>query len=138
MEKSMTNTDNLEHWHFEVTEEACNYLLDLVLKGQKRATSSALIGYELDGEDIPAVGDMSVITDWDGNPRCVIRTSSVKVIPYRDITFEIASLEGEDDSLDSWRRNHEEFFREEGKEIGYEFSEDMGVVFEEFEVVEII
>ena len=38
------NTDDLEHWHFEVTEKACNHLLDLVLKGQKRATSSALIG----------------------------------------------------------------------------------------------
>ncbi len=134
----MINTDNLEHWHFEVTEEACNYLPDLVLKGQKRATSSALIGYELDGEDIPAVGDMSVITDWDGKPRCVIRTINVRVLPYKDITFEIARLEGEDDTLDSWRSNHERFFCEEGKELGYEFSEDMGVVFEEFEVVEII
>ena len=134
----MINIDNLEKWHFEVTEEACNYLLDLVLKGQKKATSSALIGYELDGENIPAVGDMSVITDWDGNPRCVIRTINVRVLPYRDITLEIARLEGEDDTLDSWRSNHERFFREEGKELGYEFSEDMGVVFEEFEVVETI
>lgn len=134
----MINIDNLEKWHFEVTEEACNYLLGLVLKGQKKATSSALAGYQLEGEDIPEAGDMSVITDWDGNPRCVIRTTRVSVLPYRDITFEIARLEGEDDTLDSWRSNHERFFREEGKELGYEFSEDMGVVFEEFEVVETI
>lgn len=79
---------------------------------------------------------MSVITYWDGKPGCVIKTTRVRIIPYKDITFEIAKLEGEDDSLASWRKNHEHFFREEGKELGYEFSEEMPVIFEEFEVVE--
>lgn len=134
----MINIENLEHWHFEITEEACNYLLDLVLKGQKKATSSALAGYQLSEENIPAAGDMSVITDWEGNPRCVIRTTEVKIIPYKDITFEIARLEGEDENLESWQKTHERFFREEGRELGYEFSEDMMVVFEEFEIVEIV
>ena len=132
------NIDNLEKWHFEITEKSCNHLLELVLIGKKRATSSSLEGYQIEGEEIPKVGDMSVITDWDGNPRCVIKTTSVRIIPYKDITFDIAKLEGEDDNLDSWRENHEKFFTEEGKEVGYEFSEDMDVVFEEFEVIEII
>ena len=132
------NIDNLEKWHFEITEKSCNHLLELVLIGKKRATSSSLEGYQIEGEEIPKVGDMSVITDWDGNPRCVIKTTSVRIIPYKDITFDIAKLEGEDDNLDSWRENHEKFFTEEGKEVGYEFSKDMDVVFEEFEVIEII
>ena len=132
------NIDNLEKWHFEITEESCNHLLELVLIGKKRATSSSLEGYKIEGEEIPKFGDMSVITDWDGNPRCVIKTTSVRIIPYKDITFDIAKLEGEDDNLDSWRENHEKFFTEEGKEVGYEFSTQMDVVFEEFEVIEII
>ena len=132
------NIDGLERWHFELTESACNTLLDLVLQGKKRATSSSLAGYQLSGEEPPEEGDLSVITDWDGNPRCVIRTVRVTLIPYRDITFDLARLEGEDDTLDSWRMNHGKFFREEGKELGYEFTEDMTVVFEEFEVVEIL
>ena len=131
------NIDNLEKWHFELTEKACNYLLDLVLIGKKRATSSSLKGFQLEG-GMPIIGDLSVITDWEGNPRCVIKTTNIRIIPYKDITFDIARLEGEDDNLDSWRANHEKFFTEEGKEIGYEFNEDMDVVFEEFEVVEII
>ena len=36
---------------------------------------------------------MSVITDWDGNPRCVIRTTNIKIIPFKDITYDIAKLE---------------------------------------------
>ena len=128
--------EHLEKWHFELTEDACNYLLDLVLKGQKKATASSVWGYEIEGEEIPQEGNMSVITYWDGKPGCVIKTTRVRIIPYKDITFEIAKLEGEDDSLASWRKNHEHFFREEGKELGYEFSEEMPVIFEEFEVVE--
>lgn len=132
------NIDNLEKWHFEMNEKACNYLLDLVLKGKKRATSSSLDGFKCNEEEIPKAGDLSVITDWNGHPGCIIRTTNVLVIPFKDITFEIAKKEGEDDNLDSWRKNHIEFFKEEGKELGYQFNDNMKVVFEEFEVIEII
>ena len=132
------NIDKLEKWHFELTEGAANYLLGLVLEGKKRATASSLWGYELEGEPLPKVGEMSIITYWDGTPGCVIRTTNVRIIPYRDMTFDIAKLEGEDDTLESWQKNHEAFFIEEGKELGYTFSEDMPVIFEEFVVVEVL
>ena len=130
--------DSLEKWHFELTEKACNELLDLVLQGKKRATSSSLASFRAEGTAVAKEGELSVITDWDGHPRCVIRTTKVRVIPYKDIPFGLARLEGEDDTLASWRKRHEAFFREEGKLLGYTFSEDMEVVFEEFEVVETI
>ena len=130
--------DGLEKWHFELTEKACNELLDLVLQGKKRATSSSLASFRAEGTAVQEEGELSVITDWDGHPRCVIRTTKVRVIPYKDIPFGLARLEGEDDTLASWRKSHEAFFREEGKLLGYTFSEDMEVVFEEFEVVETI
>ena len=76
------NIENLEKWHFELTEDACNSLLDLVLKGQKRATSSSLAAFELGGETMPKEGELSVITDWDGNPRCVVRTKKLHILPY--------------------------------------------------------
>lgn len=44
-------------------------MLDLVLKGQKKATASSVLGYQIEGEEIPKEGNLSVITDWDGNPR---------------------------------------------------------------------
>lgn len=68
-------------------------------------------------------------------PKCVIETTNVSILPFKDITYDICRLEGEDDSLESWRKGHISFFKEEGKKSGYEFSEEMPVVFEEFEVV---
>ena len=83
-------TDDLEKWHFELTEDACNFLLDLVLKGKKKATSGSYSAYQIAGEEIPKEGDLSVVTDWDGNPRCVIRTAKVRVMKFRDVTFDLA------------------------------------------------
>lgn len=122
-------------FHFEITEKWANELLRLVLAGKKKATSSSLLAYEIEGAEIPKAGEYSIVTDWYGNPHCVIKTINVRVIPYNELTFDIIKLEGEDDSLESWQNNHERFFKNEGKEIGYKFSYDMPVVFEEFEVV---
>jgi uncharacterized protein YhfF len=121
-----------------MNEKACNYLLELVLNAKKRATSSSFEAYNYSSEEFPKVGNLSVITDWNENPRCVVRTTSVRVLPFKDIDFSIAKLEGEDLNIESWRKNHQKFFIEEGRELGYPFSENMKVVFEEFEVVEII
>lgn len=129
---------HLEAWHFGSTEALANALLRLVLEGKKRATSSAFPGYALSGEELPQVGEMSVITWWDGTPGCVIRTTKVEIIPYNQITFDLAQLEGEDDDLASWQRNHRAFFEAESTKLGYVFTGDMPVVVEEFEVVEVL
>lgn len=51
------------------------------------------------------------------------------------MTYDICKREGEDDSLESWRAGHIKYFTQEGKQVGYDFREDMPVVFEDFEVV---
>ena len=65
-------------------------------------------------------------------PRCVIKTTAVKVLPFKDVTFDLAVREGEDASLEDWQKSHVSFFTEEGNALGYEFTWDMPVIFEEF------
>jgi uncharacterized protein YhfF len=122
-------------FYFDITEEWANKLLDLVLLGKKRATASSLYAFEVEGGKIPQVGDYSIVTDWDGNPHCVIKTTAVTILPFNEITFDICKREGEDDTLESWQQGHRHFFTEDGKAMGYTFSETMPVVFEDFEVV---
>ena len=97
---------------FDITEESANALLELVLSGKKRATSSSLHAYELDGEPIPKEGDLSIVTDWAGNPRCVIMTKEVTIIPYKDMTFDICSREGEDARIAEYVRLFNEQYSE--------------------------
>lgn len=128
------DTKYIECFHFEMSEYWANELLRLVLDGVKKATSSSLWGYEIEGDPIPQKGELSIVTDWDGNPKCVIETTDVTILPFKDITYDICKRKGEDDSLESWRKGHIDFFKEE-KEPGYEFSENMPMIFEDFKVV---
>ena len=125
------NTKCLEAFHFEVTEKLANELLELVLEGKKRATSSSLTEYESEST-VPKIGDYSIVTDWNENPRCVIKTTAVTILPFKDIDFDLCKKEGEDDCLETWREGHIKFFTNISKT---EFDENMMVVFEEFEVV---
>ena len=127
------DTTCFESFHFDDNESSANELLALVLSGKKRATASSL--YAFAPEEAPKPGNLSIVTDWDGNPRCVIETKAVQVIPFREMTFEICSREGEDECLETWQAGHRRFFTEDGKEMGYEFTEDMPVLFEDFEVI---
>ena len=128
-------TKYIESFYFCFTEDVAAELLELVLSGKKTATTSSLLAFEKANEPVPTVGSFSIITDFHGNPHCVIETTSITTLKFSEMTFELCRLEGEDDNLESWQRNHRKFFTEDGKEVGYEFSEDMPVIFEEFKVV---
>lgn len=125
-----------EAFAFGDSEELANDLADLVMRGVKRATAGSLWAFEVDNEAPPKTGDLSVVTDWEGTPLCVIETVSVETVPFDEVTAEFAATEGEGDgSLAHWREAHTQFFTRECARIGRTFSGTMPVVCERFRVV---
>ena len=123
-------------WHFDNNEKDANELAELVLRGQKRATASSLWVYESDGESIPQEGELSIVTDWNGNAKCVIQTKTVNIKPFKEVDENFARTEGEGDgSLEYWRSVHRRYFEQECRDIGKTFTEDMPVICEKFEVI---
>ncbi|MGN7975232.1 ASCH domain-containing protein [Serratia sp. 22264] len=119
-------------WAFGDGPELANELLQLVLSGDKTATCGSYASYRQ--EKSPLLGDYSVILDGRGEPACVIRTLSLRLIRYCDVSAEMAAKEGEGDkSLAFWQQGHRAFFSREGS-----FAPDMWLVFEEFELVETL
>lgn len=111
-------------------------LAQLVLEGTKTATASAYPLYKIEDEELPQVGEYSVILDSKDNAICIIQTKKVYVIPFNEVSSEHAYKEGEGDrSLEFWRRVHQDFFSKFLEEVGLTFCTDMEVVCEEFEVV---
>lgn len=122
-----------EAWAFGTAPDE---LASLVKDGIKTATSSAYDLYAKSGEPLPEIGAYSVILSSDGSAVCIIRTVCVEVVRFCEVGEEFAEKEGEGDkSLGYWRRVHEEFFTRELKECGLNFSPDMKVVCERFELV---
>lgn len=120
---------------FGNTPELADTLGELVARGVKSATSSALWAYG-DGELLPTVGDLSIVTDRDGHPLCIIETTEVTIRSFLGVDAAFAHDEGEGDrSLHYWRTVHRTFFSEILPSIGHTFSEDMPVVCERFSVI---
>jgi uncharacterized protein YhfF len=125
-----------EAFFFSDREDVANELAELVLRGIKRATAASVWSHDEEGKPLPRPGDLSIVTDWAGEPRCVIETESVDVVPFRDVTAEFAAVEGEGDgSLAFWRNAHREYFARECAKANRDFSESMLVVCERFKVI---
>lgn len=123
-------------WYFGDNKELADELFDLVIKGEKTATTSLHCLYEFENEEIPKENSFSVVTDYEGNRKCIIETKKVTVLPFSEVKKEFAFKEGEDDkTLESWQREHIKFFNRELEKYNKTFSEDMLVVCEEFECV---
>ncbi|MFT5422280.1 MAG: hypothetical protein ACI89L_000037 [Phycisphaerales bacterium] len=125
-----------ESFYFADSEAVANDLAELVLAGTKRATAGLLWAYEQDSEPLPKPGGLSVVTMFDGTPRCVIETSGVETVAFEDVSVEFAATEGEGDrSLEYWREAHWKFFQRSCRQMGREPTPRMPVVCERFEVV---
>ena len=123
-------------WHFGSLETETNMLADLVLKGDKRATTSAFWCYDGNPDGAPKLGELSIITYYDGKPACIIETTRINKIPFKYVDAAFARTEGEGDkSLGYWRKVHKKAFSSELKRYGLSFSSRMLVLYEEFRVI---
>lgn len=122
--------------HFCDEKLQTDNLYNLVIQGIKRATTASVKICEYYNEDFSKPGDYWILTNFDETESCVLQTVKSTIKKFSQITEEDAYIEGEGDkTLKYWREVHKSFFEEEYKSLGWKFSEDIEVVFEEFKVV---
>ena len=113
-------------------------LAQLVIEGKKTATSSAHALYELESEQIPTIDSYSIILNSNEEPVAIIRNVDVRILPMNKVPVEHAVAEGEGDlSYEYWWDGHKTAFTMDLEEYGMDFSEDMLVVCERFELVDV-
>ena len=109
--------------------------LALVLGGKKTVMFSAYDSYGINMENLPVSGEMYIVEDSTNEPRAIIEIVSVNVIPFCDISWELASRDGEDSSFDEWREKTLDLMEDEAALCGFDFKPDSKVVCEIFRVV---
>lgn len=119
-------------WAFGATPAQADRLLELVLRGIKTATASSMWDHDAAGEAPPEVGDLSVVLDGAGEPRAVIETVALQILPFHEVDVDHAHAEGEGDrTLGHWRAAHERWWRQHS-ESPRGFEPDMPVLCERF------
>ena len=123
-------------WYFGNSAEMARELAGLVVAGKKRATASLVEFNELHPELAPVDDGYSVVTDFEGTPRCVIQTTEIRQIPFAEVDARFAFDEGEGDrSLEYWRDVHRRYFTKEARDFGLEFNEKSLVCGERFQLL---
>ncbi|RBY89030.1 ASCH domain-containing protein [Blastococcus sp. TBT05-19] len=111
-------------------------LIGLVLAGTKRATAGLVADFAANGEPLPRIGGHWVACDGAGVPRCVLRSTELRLGPLDSVDVAFAWDEGEGDrSRAGWLDGHERYFRRTQAARGQEWTDDLEVVFERFRVV---
>lgn len=122
--------------HFYNNEQDANECAELVKKGIKRAISPSLLGLQYRKEPLPKIGDFMVVTNWEGEAQCLVRTTKVTLKPFFAINEEYAQKEGEGDkSLAYWKKVHWDYYTKELEAFERVPRDGMIVVCQEFEMV---
>lgn len=123
-------------YHFCDNEKDADECAELVCSGIKQATTHSLSWLHINNEKMPAEGDLAIVTDWNGNPVAVTKTTKVEIVQFKDITPEYAFIEGEGDkSLSYWKEVHWAYYTRELCEYNLKPTLDMELVCEYFETI---
>lgn len=120
---------------FEAKGFVSDELNALVISGQKTAFFSSYATFAIDQEPLPLSGELYIVVDRANTPLCVIELESVNIIPFNEVTWEMAKQEREDENLEAWREKKQEALEDEGAVLGFDFTPDIKVVFQTFKVV---
>lgn len=125
-----------ESFYFSDNEPIANELATLVLEGTKTATSAALWEVENSGKRLIRPGDLSIVTNWQGEPVCIVETTEVRLLPFKDIDEQFAYDYGEGErNLAWWKSALWETYQRICAGLNKEPSPEMLLVCERFKVV---
>lgn len=120
---------------FEARGFAGTEKIAALLAEKKRAAFSTYAVYAIDNGILPVSGEFYIVKNAEEEAVCAIQIQRVEILPFNEVPWTLAELEGEDENLQEWRERTREILEEESEIIGYEFREDIKLVFMEFKIV---
>jgi uncharacterized protein YhfF len=135
---------SLHTWGFGDPGPLRDELTAAALSGAKTTTASLLAEFELEGEDLPTVGQRDILIDSAGRPIAVVETISCRVCRLADVDDQHAIDEGEGyaDAAE-FRVSHEEYWnsylgdvRTKLGDPDFAIGDDTLIVLERFRIVE--
>ncbi len=122
--------------HFYNSQEESLRSLRNVLDGRKTSYTHCLQVLQLNNEILPRIYDFVVLTDYNGEARCIVKNTSVRLIPWFSATEEMARSDGEDGlSLLEWKSRHWNYFAHELARHGKVPGPSMVVVHQKFDLI---
>lgn len=111
-------------------------IVPLIETRQKTGTFALAAEFESDPARAPQVGDLYVVTHFDGTPAVLYRITFVETVPFEGIDHDHVQVEGpKARDVGVWRGIHWDYFGAIMRSMGREGSMQMPIVFQRFEVL---
>ena len=133
-------------WGFAEPGPLRDELTALALAGTKTTTASLALEFEIEGAELPAVGQRDLLVDSTDRPVAIVETVSVRVVRLADVDDRHAIDEGEGYAdAAAFRTSHERYWTESGVvdqirahlgDPAWSITDDALVVAERFRIVE--
>ncbi len=132
----LEHTPQPNHFYFCDNAHDANTCAELVVKKIKQATAPSVWWYVHHNKPMPNVGDLFIVTDWDGVAKAVIELTNIQQVSFNKVDAAFAHAEGEGDkSLAYWRKVHKAYYQREMEVAGASFNENMLISCERFRTV---
>mgnify|MGYP003522197573 FL=1 len=130
------NMNEPQSFYFCDNKKEADECAELVMKKIKQATSPSVWWFEKNKEEIPKIGDIAIVTNWNKEPKAIIRTKKVEIVKFKNITPEYAFIEGEGNkTLEHWKKVHWGYYTNEMHKFNEKPNEEMKIVCEYFETI---
>lgn len=115
--------------YFGDSEEESVNIMEQLLRGEKTAISHCVSYYIVTRSPMPKVGDYTMVTDFYGNPGCILKCVDVVIDPIGAIPEEVARQEAEGD-LEQWRGEKRREFKALSEKAGFHYNDELPVLME--------
>ena len=107
-----------------------------IVSGEKTGTIALAAEFDDDPGRAPRVGDIYVVTDWEGAPAVMYQVTDAQTLPYEAIGEEHVQVEGPNlRNLKAWQDVHWPYFGSIMRQRGKEPSLQMPVIFQRYAII---
>jgi len=121
--------------YFGADEEASVSVLEQLLRGDKTAVGHCVSAYMAMRQRMPQIGDYVMVTDFYGNPCCILKTLDVTIAPLKEIPEDLRRAEYPELDSDGWMDLKQREFGDLARRFGFHYHPELPLLMETVELV---
>lgn len=124
------NTVLNEYTYFGSSEEESVTVLEQLLAGEKTAVSHCIPDYLVKKRRMPRVGDYTMVTDFYGNPCCILHTTDVTIAPMPEIPEDLRAQDCPGIQPAAWLAQKQAEYRDLAGHSSFHYHDEIPVLME--------
>jgi len=121
--------------YFGGSEEESVTVLEQLLSGEKTAVGHCIPAYLAAKRRMPRIGDYTMVTDYYGNPCCILFTSDVTIAPMSEIPEDLRRRECPALTPEQWLTRKQAESRDLAGRLKFHYNEEIPLLMETVEMV---